>query len=177
MHATRGTRPRLQVFYRLDGGTNAPERALPLEGYRGSRPVRVGNGAADQLQLDTFGDLLDTVLGYVNRGGVIDRATGAELAYVADHVCDIWRQPDRSIWEVRMEPKHFTHSKAMCWVALDRACRLAEAAQLPTRHLSRWRREAAAIREFVDTRCWSARKRVPVLLVLARGGAGADRPP
>jgi GH15 family glucan-1,4-alpha-glucosidase len=162
MHATRRTHPRLQVFYRLDGGIDAPERELPLEGYRHSRPVRIGNGAADQLQLDTFGDLLDTVLGYVNRRGVIDHATGAELAQVADFVCGAWRQPDRSIWEVRMEPKHFTHSKAMCWVALDRACRLAEGKHLPARHLVRWRREAAAIREFIDSRCWSAAKQTYV---------------
>jgi GH15 family glucan-1,4-alpha-glucosidase len=162
MHATRRTHPRLQVFYRLDGGTDAPERELPLDGYRQSRPVRVGNGAADQLQLDTFGDLLDTALGYVERGGVIDRATGAELAHVADFVCDVWRRPDRSIWEVRMEPKHFTHSKAMCWVALDRAGRLAEAAHLPARHLARWRREAATIRDFIESHCWSAAKQTYV---------------
>jgi GH15 family glucan-1,4-alpha-glucosidase len=154
MHATRLMRPRLQPFYRLDGGAFAPETALPLAGYRASRPVRIGNGAAHQLQLDTFGNLLDTAFGYANRGFGIDRETGTELAQLADFVCTIWRQPDRGIWEVRMEPRHFTHSKAMCWVALDRAIRLAEAGTLPATHVARWRDEAANIRRFIDERCW-----------------------
>jgi GH15 family glucan-1,4-alpha-glucosidase len=157
MHATQ-RRAHVQVFYRLDGGTHAPEREIPLEGYRGSRPVRVGNGAAGQLQLDTFGDLFDTVARYVNVGGQLDGATGRDLASVAEHVCAIWREPDRGIWEVRMEPRHFTHSKAMCWVALDRAVALAELGLLPRRHLARWRREAGEIRDFVETRCWSERQ-------------------
>jgi GH15 family glucan-1,4-alpha-glucosidase len=157
MHAT-GRRSRLQVFYRLDGGAHAPEREIPLEGYRGSRPVRIGNGAAGQLQLDTFGDLFDAVARYVSTGGQLDRATGRELAEIAGLVCGIWREPDRGIWEVRMEPKHFTHSKAMCWVALDRAITLAERGLLPRRHLDRWRREAGEIRSFVETRCWSERQ-------------------
>jgi GH15 family glucan-1,4-alpha-glucosidase len=155
MHATRLTHPRLQPFYRLDGGAHAPERALPLAGYRGSRPVRVGNGAADQLQLDTFGNLLDTALGYSARGFEIDPETGKALAGLADFVCTEWRRPDRGIWEVRMEPRHFTHSKAMCWVALDRAIRLAEGGVLPAKRLPHWREEAGRIRAFIDEQCWS----------------------
>ncbi len=155
MHATQLTHPRLQPFYRLDGGTHAPERELPLSGYRGSRPVRVGNGAAEQLQLDTFGDLFDTVLGYVNTGRVIDRDTGRELADVANFVCKMWREPDCGIWEVRMEPKHFTHSKVMCWVALDRATRLAAKGHIPAKHARHWLDEARRIREFVELNCWS----------------------
>jgi GH15 family glucan-1,4-alpha-glucosidase len=158
MHATRLTHPRLQPFYRLDGGAFAPERTLPLAGYRHSTPVRIGNGAADQLQLDTFGSLLDTALGYSARGFEIDRDTGKDLAGLADFVCAVWRQPDRGIWEVRMEPRHFTHSKAMCWVAVDRAIRLAEAGILPSRRVGRWRDEAAQIRSFIDEHCWSEAK-------------------
>jgi GH15 family glucan-1,4-alpha-glucosidase len=157
MHASRLTHPRLQVFYRLDGGAYAPERALDLEGYAGSRPVRVGNGAAGQLQLDAFGNLLDAAFVYVERGYGLDRETGRYLAGFADFVCAHWREPDAGIWEVRMAPRHFTHSKAMCWVALDRAIRLAEAGHLPARRAPRWRREAAEIRAFIDERCWSAR--------------------
>jgi GH15 family glucan-1,4-alpha-glucosidase len=157
MHATRLTRPKLQVLYRLDGGAHAPERELPLAGYRGSRPVRTGNAAARQLQLDTFGDLLDTAWVYVSRGHRIDADTGRELAEVADHVCRVWGEPDHGIWEVRMDPRHFTHSKMMCWVALDRAVRLAAAGQLPARHAGRWTDEAERIRVFIETRCWSER--------------------
>jgi GH15 family glucan-1,4-alpha-glucosidase len=158
MHATRLMRPRLQPFYRLDGGAFAPESTLPLAGYRDSRPVRIGNGAVEQLQLDTFGNLLDTAFGYAQRGFAIDADTGRELGHLADFVCATWRRPDRGIWEVRMEPRHFTHSKAMCWVALDRAIRLAERGTLPRARLPRWRAEATEIRRFIDERCWSARK-------------------
>jgi GH15 family glucan-1,4-alpha-glucosidase len=158
MHATRLTHPRLQPFYRLDGGAYAPEITLPLEGYRGSKPTRVGNAAFEQLQLDTFGHLLDTAFGYVGQGFTIDRDTGRELAGLADFICKMWRQPDRGIWEVRMEPRHFTHSKAMCWIALDRAIRLAEAGVLPARSIGHWKNAAALIRAFIDEQCWSEAK-------------------
>ena len=158
MHATRLTLPRLQVFYRLDGGAYAPERTLPLEGYRGSRPVRIGNGAAGQVQLDTYGELLDTAFVYVGKGYPLDTSTGRDLARVADFVCEHWRDPDAGIWEVRAAPRHHTQSKAMCWVALDRAVRLADAGHLPRARAPRWRAEAAAIRRFVDTQCWSTAK-------------------
>jgi GH15 family glucan-1,4-alpha-glucosidase len=159
MHASRLTHPRLQVFYRLDGGTYAPEQVLPLDGYEQSRPVRIGNGAADQLQLDTFGDLLDTAFVYVERGYSLDTETGRQLAGVADFVCQQWREPDAGIWEVRMEPKHFTHSKAMCWVALDRAIRLAASGYMPSAHAARWRSTAAEIQAFIEERCWSEKRR------------------
>ena len=123
LHASQLTHPRLQVLYRLNGGERAPERTLELDGYRGSRPVRVGNAAAAQTQLDIYGDLLQTALVYAQAGGRIDRDTGRRLAGIADLVCRVWRQPDAGIWEVRSEPGHFTHSKMMCWVALDRALR------------------------------------------------------
>jgi len=128
-----------------------------LSGYRGSRPVRIGNAAADQLQLDTFGELLDAAFGYVRRGARIDRDTMNQLAELADFVADHWRDRDAGIWEVRMEPQHFTESKAMCWVALDRAAQLAETGHLSGRRRQRWLTEAAAIRAFIDGHCWSER--------------------
>jgi GH15 family glucan-1,4-alpha-glucosidase len=157
LHASQLTRPRLQVLYRLDGGERATERTLELDGYRGSRPVRVGNDAAAQTQLDVYGDLLQTALIYAEAGGRVDAETGRRLAGMADLVCRIWRQPDSGIWEVRSEAVHFTHSKMMCWVALDRAVRLSDTGHVPARHASTWRREAVAIREFIETRCWSQR--------------------
>jgi GH15 family glucan-1,4-alpha-glucosidase len=157
MHATQLTQPRLQVFYRLDGGADAPERELPLHGYRGSRPVRVGNAAVDQLQLDTYGDLFHTAWLYAIAAHPIDAGTGAELAEVADFVCETWRRPDHGIWEVRKEPEQFTQSKVMCWVALDRAQRLAAGGHIPDAHVARWRTAAEEIRRFVDTQCWSDR--------------------
>jgi GH15 family glucan-1,4-alpha-glucosidase len=156
LHASQRTHPRLQVLYRLDGGTRARERTLPLEGYRQSRPVRIGNGAAEQAQLDIYGALLQSALLYTTDGR-LDAETGRRLAGTADLVGDTWRQPDSGIWEVRSQPEHFTHSKMMCWVALDRAARLADAGQLPD-HAARWRQEAAAVRDFVESNCWSESK-------------------
>ncbi|HEX2044624.1 MAG TPA: glycoside hydrolase family 15 protein [Gaiellaceae bacterium] len=158
MHASQLTHPRLQVLYRLDGGNRAPERELPLAGYRGSRPVRIGNGAVDQRQLDVYGDLFQAVWVYVQRGNELDADSGRRLALKADLVCDLWRRPDRGLWEVRSEPVHFVQSKMMCWVALDRAVRLAEAGLVPGRHAARWRREAGAVRAFVEEEGYSERR-------------------
>jgi GH15 family glucan-1,4-alpha-glucosidase len=157
LHATQLTRPRAQVLYRLDGGDRAPEVSLSFEGYRRSAPVRAGNAASTQLQLDIYGDLFDTVHRYVQGGHTLDVETARRLSQTADLVCQIWREPDFSMWEVRMEPRHFIHSKAMCWVALDRAIALASATHLPAHDIDRWRREAAEIREFVEHHGWSER--------------------
>jgi GH15 family glucan-1,4-alpha-glucosidase len=155
LHASQLTHPRLRVLYRLNGGERAPEVTLPLAGYRGSSPVRIGNGAAGQEQLDIYGDLMQTAWFYSVAGGGLDSDTGRRLAQVADLVCQIWRQPDCGIWEVRSEPLHFTHSKMMCWVALDRAGRLAERGEIPRAHAAKWRSQAEAIQAFIDERCWS----------------------
>jgi GH15 family glucan-1,4-alpha-glucosidase len=157
LHASQLSRPRLQVLYRLDGSESATERTLELDGYRGSRPVRVGNAAAAQTQLDIYGALLQTALVYTEAGGRLDRETGRRLAGIADLVCQTWRQPDSGIWEVRSEPAHFTQSKMMCWVALDRAVHLCDIGHIPRAHASTWRREQLAIREFIETQCWSER--------------------
>ena len=157
LHASQLSHPRLQVLYRLDGRESATERTLELDGYRGSRPVRVGNAAAAQTQLDIYGALLQTALVYTQAGGRLDRETGRRLAGIADLVCQTWRRPDSGIWEVRSAPAHFTQSKMMCWVALDRAVRLCDAGQIPRAHSSTWRREQLAIREFIETKCWSER--------------------
>jgi GH15 family glucan-1,4-alpha-glucosidase len=155
LHASQLTHPRLRVLYRLNGGERAPESTLPLAGYRGSRPVRIGNGAAGQEQLDIYGDLMQTAWSYSVAGGHLDRDTGRRLAEVADLVCALWSRPDCGIWEVRSDALHFTHSKMMCWVALDRAVRLAERGDLPGAHAAKWRTQAEAIRTFIEERCWS----------------------
>ena len=155
MQATALTEPTLHVLYRVDGAIGTGERSLPLAGYRGSRPVRIGNGATTQTQLDIYGALFETAWLYSQGHHSLDRDTGRVLARIADHVCTIWRCPDSGIWEVRNGPFHFTHSKAMCWTALNRAIRLAERGEVPSRHVDRWRREAAAIVSFIEERCWS----------------------
>jgi GH15 family glucan-1,4-alpha-glucosidase len=155
MQATQLTHPRLQPLYRLDGGARLRERDLPLAGYRGSRPVRVGNGAAEQLQLDSYGELLQSAWLYAEGGGCIDAEIGRRLGEVADLVCDLWTERDAGIWEVRSAVEHFTHSKMMCWVALDRAGLLADRGLVPSRHRERWREQAAECAEFIERRCWS----------------------
>jgi GH15 family glucan-1,4-alpha-glucosidase len=158
MHASQITHPRMQVLYRMDGGADAPERTLELDGYEGSRPVRVGNEAVEQAQLDIYGDVLQMAWLYQDAGHTIDREFGERLAAVADLVCRIWSQPDAGIWEMRGRERHFTQSKMMCWVALDRAAQLAAASHIPSGNVGRWRSEAGAIRSFVEERCWSAAK-------------------
>jgi len=154
LHASQRTHPELKVLYRLNGDVHGSERELGLEGYRGSRPVHVGNGAAGQLQLGIYGSLLESVALFVAGGHGVDQDTAGRLAQIADFVCENWRRPDSGIWEVRSEPVQFTHSKLMCWVALDRALSLA-GERLPADHVARWREEARGIQEFLDEHCWS----------------------
>jgi GH15 family glucan-1,4-alpha-glucosidase len=171
MHASQLTHPRLQVLYRMDGRADAKERVLDFDGYRDSIPVRIGNGAVDQLQLDIYGDLLETAWTYAEAGSAIESDVGSRLAGAADHVSSIWREPDAGIWEVRSEPRHFTHSKMMSWVALDRAVRLAERGSIPDRHADRWREARAAIEDFIWSTCWSEAKGA---IVRAPGGEELD---
>jgi GH15 family glucan-1,4-alpha-glucosidase len=155
MQATALTLPQVHVLYKLDGGIGVTERPLGLAGYRQSQPVRIGNSAVEQAQHDVYGCLLETAWLFSEGHQALDSDTGAALARIADYVSRIWRLPDSGIWEVRNGPFHFTHSKVMCWVALDRAVRLARRGEVPDRHLDRWTRETSAIREYVDRECWS----------------------
>jgi GH15 family glucan-1,4-alpha-glucosidase len=159
MHASQLTHPRLDVLYRLDGGTRTAERVLPLDGYRGSRPVRVGNAAAHQVQLDTYGELLQTAWRFTGARGRLDADLAARLAGIADFVAASWRRRDAGIWEVRSEPLHFTQSKIMCALALDRAVALADRGLVPARRAGAWRRECAALRDFIEAECWSEEAR------------------
>jgi GH15 family glucan-1,4-alpha-glucosidase len=150
------------VLYRVDGGIESDESSLDgFSGYRSSIPVRVGNGATDQVQLDVYGDVLYAIWLHATEHGDLGGATGRNVAAIADHVAKVWRDPDHGIWEVRNDPTHFTQSKAMCWVALDRAVRLAEEGVIPDRS-DRWRREADAIRRFIDENGWDEERRTYV---------------
>jgi GH15 family glucan-1,4-alpha-glucosidase len=157
LHASQLTHPRLQVLYRLDGRIDAEESSLPLEGYRGSRPVRIGNGAATQTQLDVYGEVLQAIGRFADFDRRLDGDHGRRAAEIADFVCDTWMQPDAGIWEVRGEPTHYTQSKMMCAVALDSVCRLHDRGVLDGGDVERWRRVRDQIREFVETRCYSER--------------------
>lgn len=148
---------RVENFYTLDGNASPPERELShLAGYRGSRPVRIGNGAADQLQLDVYGEVMDCAYLYERRGGEITAELWQALAHVADLAAERWEKPDASIWEVRGGYQDFTYSKVMCWVALDRAIRIARQRNLPA-HTERWEHARDAAHRAVTSRGWSDR--------------------
>jgi len=125
-HATTLTYPELQVLYTLHGEASIRERSWSLfEGYRRSQPVRFGNAAAQQEQLDVYGEVLDALSLYVDAGYPVDRDTKRWILRVGDLLSMSWPHPDHGIWEIRGEPRHYVHSKVMCWTALDRVERLA----------------------------------------------------
>jgi GH15 family glucan-1,4-alpha-glucosidase len=152
MHATRTTEPEVRPLYCVDGGIRTDENEVDAPGYRGSRPVRVGNFAAGQLQLDTYGPLLETTWRFWKQTGSLGAARPRELAALADFVASEWRRPDSGIWESRDEPRHYVLSKAMCWTALDRVDRLADEGVLSRR--PEWRAAADEIREWIEEEGW-----------------------
>ncbi|HEY0387027.1 MAG TPA: glycoside hydrolase family 15 protein [Gaiellales bacterium] len=151
--AGRGDGP-LQIMYGIDGRPDLEEIELDhLEGYRGSRPVRVGNGAAMQLQLDIYGELIDSVYLYNKYGQPISYDEWTALVGIVDWVCENWDRPDEGIWEVRGGRQHFTYSRLMCWVAIERAIRMARQRGLPC-DMVRWLAVRDTITQQVMDRGW-----------------------
>ncbi len=148
----------LQIMFGVGGERDLSERELPhLSGWRGSRPVRVGNAAWNQRQLDVYGELLSAVHRLRARLGAFSPATAEFLGDVADAALRRWRQPDHGIWEIRGEPRQFLHSKLMCWVALDRAVDLAGFIGAEADRVIRWREERDEIRRAILEQGWSER--------------------
>ena len=151
---SRKSSPRhLQIMFGVDGRRDLPERILDhLAGYRGNAPVRIGNGAVGQFQLDVYGELLETA-NIWRRHHPMSEGAWRVFRTLVDWTADHWREPDHSIWEPRLEPKHYVFSKVMAWVALDRGVRIATLLRLPG-DVDRWRREAAVIHEEVLEHGW-----------------------
>jgi GH15 family glucan-1,4-alpha-glucosidase len=149
----------LQIMYGIGGEAELPERLLHhLEGHKGSSPVRVGNSAALQRQIDTYGELADAIFMVRDRAGErLNSHRWRLLRALAQRAEREWREPDEGIWEVRGEPRHFVHSKVMCWVALDRAIRVAELDGFDDAPLARWRGVRDQIRAQVLARGYDAR--------------------
>lgn len=148
----------LQLMYGIDGRHTLTEEMLDhLEGYRGSRPVRIGNGAYNQVQLDIYGELMDSVYLYNKYGSPISYDLWTNLRALADWVCDNWRLKDHGIWEVRVGCEHFVYSKVMCWVALDRGLRLAAKRSFPADQ-DRWLKCRNQIYEDILASGWSPKR-------------------
>ncbi|XXF78228.1 glycoside hydrolase family 15 protein [Myxococcaceae bacterium GXIMD 01537] len=148
----------LPLMYALDG-SHVPmeEEVRHLSGYGGARPVRIGNAAADQLQLDIYGELMDSVYLYNKYGAPISYDFWTHLRRLVNWVCDHWRERDEGIWEVRGGRQHFVYSKLMCWVAVDRALRLADKRSFPADR-ARWYTVRDAIFEDIMRKGFSAQR-------------------
>ncbi|MDP9865776.1 MULTISPECIES: glycoside hydrolase family 15 protein [Streptosporangium] len=147
----------LQIMYGVGGERDLSERLLPhLDGWRGSAPVRVGNDAWRQRQIDVYGELLDAAWQLYGDAGRLDRLTRSFLVGVAETAARRWQEPDQSLWEVRGPSRHYVHSKLMCWVALDRAVALAPTLGA-TGRVAEWERTRERIRAEILARGWSER--------------------
>jgi GH15 family glucan-1,4-alpha-glucosidase len=148
----------LNIMYRVDGSSDLSEEVLDhWEGYRGSRPVRIGNGAAEQLQLDIYGEAIDSIY-FADRNGIQAGHGGwLRIAEVLDWLCDNWDQPEEGIWETRGGRESFTYGRLMSWVALDRGVRLATQHGRPA-PVDRWRAQRDAIYTQVMEQGWSTKR-------------------
>jgi Glucoamylase and related glycosyl hydrolases len=153
LHASRLDRPRLPVLLTLHGKHPRAERTLDgWPGYGASEPVRVGNGAANQHQLDGYGWVIDAAWLVTRAGHQLSSEMWRAIAGFADRVAQRWREPDAGIWEIRDDAQHHVHSKLMAWLALDRALRIAATHRLGTRRRRQWVTERDAIAHDVQSR-------------------------
>ena len=151
--------PKAQILYDIDFEDPHEEETLDhLAGYRDSRPVRIGNGAYQQRQLDVFGEILEAAYTYLNTGGRISRRTWQLLKSFINGACLLWQFPDSGIWEVRGGPYHFVYSKVMCWVAVDRGIKIAEKLG-HKKNLKYWRKTALEIRADILSKGWNSELR------------------
>jgi GH15 family glucan-1,4-alpha-glucosidase len=149
----------LQIVYGIDGRRDLTEETLDhLDGYRGSKPVRIGNGAHQQLQLDIYGELLDAAYLFNKYGSPISYDLWSELRMLLGYVVENWERPDEGIWEVRGGRRHFVYSKLMCWVAMDRGLRLADKRSFPADR-ARWLATRDAIYESILANGWNEQLR------------------
>ncbi|HVB14266.1 MAG TPA: glycoside hydrolase family 15 protein [Candidatus Dormibacteraeota bacterium] len=147
---------RFQIMYGIDGRTDVAESELSeLDGYQGSRPVRTGNGAADQKQLDVYGEVLDSAYLYLRFGKAKAAPMRSTLVAMVDQAMEEWGEPDSGIWEMRGGPQQFVYSKLLCWVALDRGIRLSRELKVDQPQKERWIWAREQVRHTILTRGWS----------------------
>jgi GH15 family glucan-1,4-alpha-glucosidase len=145
--------PTPSVVYTLSGGEVPNEEIIDVPGYKGSTPVRVGNRAKTQVQLSCYGDLLETAALFADMGHVLDPKASRLLARLAWQVVDRWREKDAGLWELE-DQQHYTFSKIGCWLALDKAAKLAKGGHIEG-DADRWEAESHRIKDWIDAHCWS----------------------
>ncbi len=156
LHATRLTRPELKTLYDVHGNYIPRERDLGhLAGYKNSRPVRLGNAASEQFQLDVYGEVIDAVSHFIQGDKKIDRETQKMLRQYGDYVCRCWQEPDNGMWESRGPRQQFTQSRMLCWAALDRLLDLANRGHLSNLNIDKVSRVRDQIRKEIEVRGWN----------------------
>lgn len=151
LHATKLTFPKIQVVYTIYGHSRIDEKVLDwLPGYKKSKPVRIGNGAHAQFQLDVYGEVLDSFFSYSEIAPQFSNETRRFIISLAGTICKIWRKPDNGIWESRRELRHHTHSKVMAWVGLDRTVQLCEKYKWKNVPLEKFKKTRDEIRDDVE---------------------------
>jgi GH15 family glucan-1,4-alpha-glucosidase len=158
LQATRLTQPRLRILYSVYGG-NAPKECelAHLSGYKNSYPVRMGNAARDQLQLDVYGEVIDAAAQFAFHGGDLDREMQKVLIGFGNYVVENWNQPDEGIWEPRFGRLNHTHSRLLCWTAMDRLIRLGKRELLHGAPIERYQENCNLIRRQVEHHAWNRR--------------------
>ena len=156
LHATNLSRPALRVAYDVFGERPPRERELRyLCGHAGSRPVRIGNAAMEQVQLDIYGEVVEAISHFIAKSEPVDHEMQKMLCQCAEYVCSHWEIPDHGIWEERDQRRKYTHSRLMCWVALDRILRLHERGQIKGIDVNKCATEQQRIREEIKCRAWN----------------------
>lgn len=155
LHSTRLTLPKLRVLYDVYGLNIKKDKDLPhLQGFNGSRPVRIGNGVKDFFEMDVYGEVIESVLHFVREGGKLDKEMEKMVRKFGDFVCKNWKEPDTGIWE-KMPSQHFTHSKLMCWVALDRLIELHQRGELKKLPIDKFLKNRELIRKEIEEKGWN----------------------
>ncbi len=156
LQATRLTQPELRILYSVYGDPAPPERELEyLSGYRGSKPVRIGNAAREQLQLDVYGEVIDAASQFAFHGGRLDSEMQKTLIGLGNYVTKNWDQPDEGIWEPRSGRQNHTHSRLLCWTAMDRLVTLSERGLLRGAPIDKYKEHSNSIRHQIEQRAWN----------------------
>lgn len=157
LHTTRLTCPELRVLYDIYGERPCQERVLDhLRGYANSFPVRIGNAARDQFQLDVYGEVIDAVTHFIREGEPVDREMQQMLRHFGQYVCDHWREPDHGMWEYRGERHPYTHSRLLCWVAVDDLLRLHARGQIGGIDVARYKQVRGQVRCEIEEQAWNS---------------------